>query len=83
MLQNEDNQRGDGVCVERATVDHFLSHSSVPLPLPSTSYVQYIPVYQGSILYSSLHTMHYCIACLCLKESKDSPSFTYLTLTNR
>lgn len=36
----------------------------------------------SSILYSSLHTMHYCIACLCLKESKDSPSFTYLTLTN-
>lgn len=108
---------GDGVCVERANVDHFLSHSSVPLsPLLSRRRVQvsrrYATIHpQGAVctvhasisvsikaVYSTLLYIFYilymfyilyildilCTICvICLKERKDSPSFTYLTLTIR
>lgn len=64
MLQNEDNQRGDGVCVERATVDHFLSHSSAYLSLSRrrVMYSTYQYIKQYTLLFSTYHALLHCMS---------------------
>mgnify|MGYP001581426884 FL=1 len=87
MLQYEDNQRGDGVCVERATVDHCLSHFIRSSPVDESRSVhcmystyQYIKLYTLLWLYI-LRT--YYAQLHVSRKAKTLPSFPYLTLTNR